>query len=361
MKISKDFKQKIKYLWIRLSYFIFPFNCGSVFVSILNYNNITGPGRFLFNLERGLLIKKIKIERKLLGKCNKALIISSAPNKFYKFCKNKNIKTFLRIDGFSVPDYYNNKSLRKFDYDRIITNQNMQLGLLKSDFIIYQSNFSKEMSDKYLYNRNNNYSIIYNGVNTIDFKPDIFSHSDKLKLGVLGSLRDTDIMLLSLESFKKIKLVNKSVELWFIGSTTDKVLDFINVWKKNNIAISNDIKIFGKIEYDELPNILNKIDISLHLTSGDWCPNSVLENLSCGNPIICFNYGGTKELVGDAGVIIKAEPYDYNINNILKIVDAINLINKNLKKYSKLARERAITKFSLDIMIKEYKNVFNKI
>ena len=167
--ISKDRIQSIKYFIIKLSYFIFSISKKSIFVSMLNRNNITGPGRFLFNLEQGFKQYNLKIERRFLSKCNSALIISSAPAHFYDFCNKKGIKTILRIDGFSLPNLYNNReryqNCRILTYDRIKTNQDMQIGLLKSNYVIFQSHFSKLMSSKYLYNRINNYSIIYNGVN----------------------------------------------------------------------------------------------------------------------------------------------------------------------------------------------------
>ena len=44
----------------------------------------------------------------------------------------------------------------------------------------------------------------------------------------------------------------------------------------------------------------------------DWCPNTVVEALSCGAPVLCSHNGGTKELVKDDGVVIQLEE-DYQI------------------------------------------------
>ena len=61
--ISKDRMQSIKYFMIKLSYFVFSISKNNIFVSMLNKNNITGPGRFLFNLEEGLKDYNLKITR----------------------------------------------------------------------------------------------------------------------------------------------------------------------------------------------------------------------------------------------------------------------------------------------------------
>ena len=53
-------------------------------------------------------------------------------------------------------------------------------------------------------------------------------------------------------------------------------------------------------------------DAMIHLAWLDWCPNTVVEALSCGVPVLCSHNGGTKELVKDNGVIIQLEE-DYEI------------------------------------------------
>ena len=53
-------------------------------------------------------------------------------------------------------------------------------------------------------------------------------------------------------------------------------------------------------------------DAMIHLAWLDWCPNTVVEGLSCGAPVLCSHNGGTKELVKDNGVVVQLEE-DYEI------------------------------------------------
>lgn len=51
----------------------------------------------------------------------------------------------------------------------------------------------------------------------------------------------------------------------------------------------------------------------LHLAWADHCPNVVIEALSQGTPVACSEVGGTKELVGSYGVVLKEAPYNYEL------------------------------------------------
>ena len=49
----------------------------------------------------------------------------------------------------------------------------------------------------------------------------------------------------------------------------------------------------------------------LHTAWLDHCPNTVVESLSQGTPVICSEHGGTKELIQEFGIILK-ESQEYN-------------------------------------------------
>ena len=80
------------------------------------------------------------------------------------------------------------------------------------------------------------------------------------------------------------------------------------------------------------------------------CSNSVLEALSCGLPIVYSDSGGTKELVGNAGIALKVDD-SYNEYITPKIDDIKNgmiEIYKNHENKSKNARKRAVDQFSIE-------------
>lgn len=65
------------------------------------------------------------------------------------------------------------------------------------------------------------------------------------------------------------------------------------------------------------PEVYNQVysaaNWMLHLAWADHCPNVVVEALAQGTPVVCSEVGGTKELVGGYGVVLKEQPYDFEL------------------------------------------------
>ena len=56
----------------------------------------------------------------------------------------------------------------------------------------------------------------------------------------------------------------------------------------------------------------------VHLAWLDWCPNTVVEGLASGLPVLCSHNGGTKELVKGDGIILELEE-DYILGSELDL------------------------------------------
>jgi glycosyltransferase involved in cell wall biosynthesis len=72
------------------------------------------------------------------------------------------------------------------------------------------------------------------------------------------------------------------------------------------------------IRSDELPKYYKMADAMIHLCWLDCCPNSVIEGLASGLPVLCSHNGGTKELVKDDGIIIQIED-DYRYGDMVPL------------------------------------------
>jgi glycosyltransferase involved in cell wall biosynthesis len=90
------------------------------------------------------------------------------------------------------------------------------------------------------------------------------------------------------------------------------------------------------------------------------CPNSVIEALACGLPVVAFDTGAMKELVlGDSGRIV---PYGSNAWNIEKpdvpaLADAAVEILHDQPRFHRSARAHAESALGLDKMVNEYLKV----
>jgi len=76
---------------------------------------------------------------------------------------------------------------------------------------------------------------------------------------------------------------------------------------------SNKIEFLGNISQEKIYNENMNATCFLHLSWFDHCPNSVIEAMSCGTPVVCSNQGGTKELIEKTkcGLVAEIDP-DYD-------------------------------------------------
>ena len=101
-------------------------------------------------------------------------------------------------------------------------------------------------------------------------------------------------------------------------------------------------------------------DWMLHLAWADHCPNVVIEALSQGTPVACSEVGGTKELIGDYGLILKETPYDYALADYdsppsIDVTQVEKLPNRNELSYGSIA--------NIDIkhVAQQYVNLFKEL
>lgn len=105
----------------------------------------------------------------------------------------------------------------------------------------------------------------------------------------------------------------------------------------------------------------------IHLSRKEGMPNTVLEAMSYGLPVITTNYGGAREAVGNAGVIINNDPQGmWDIDNIEPIDDfmfkeAIEKFKKELPFLRMRVRERVLTELNDRVCSQKFKEVFESI
>lgn len=321
-----------------------------------------GPNRFLRNLINNQLVTDyLNINNWSLRNCTSALVFSvSWGNSFTKICKKKSIKSVLRVDGFFVPEDYIDLNYQHTEKYQRWMNKRLAYDLEAFDHIIYQSQFSKEMCDKYLYKRTSNFSIISNGTNIEHFKPDNFFLHDKLRIIVLAKHYPKHLDL-ALAIFQEVLKSNNNAEMTIVGPMRDGS-DGTKQYVQDSLILTTEkdkINCKSFVKFDDLPELLCKHDIFLHVKVGDWCPNAVLEAMSCGLPVVCPAWGGTKEIIGDAGISVQGPKWGVDNQLIKGMSDAVLTISNDLVNYKKNARNKITDNNCIDDVTKSYLKVLN--
>ena len=319
-----------------------------------------GPGYFSRKLSREFNRTDVHVTYDQLRNADAALLFSVSWGEwFYRFSKLWNVKTVLRVDGFMLPEYYDNRSQPSGFQKRHLTRSNMDLNyriqrdLLLANHVIYQSAFSKDMTDKYLYNRRSDYSIIHNGIDLDCFRP-MKSNNRRIRLLSAGSLRHEYMLGTVLPVFNRLWRKH-NLELQVVGTLSTICKQQLKEFFENNEEASDRINICGAVDNDQMPEQMSKADILLHPRLGDWCPNVVIESLACGLPVVCGSWGGTAELVGDGGEIVPTEQWGYGSSFVDGMSTAVERVIYSLDNYSAKARQQAEVQYDIRLISNKYK------
>ena len=245
------------------------------------------------------------------------------------FRKNQNKKVVHRLDGLRA--IYNNQ------WDKM---DELQLRACRfADHLIFQSKHCLESFERYGYD-GDNYSIVYNGVNSSIFNTqgkEFWNGTEKLKLFSCNWSSNPRKGYHTIARFSELK----GVESYFVGNWPK------DINKRNVICLP-------PMKQEELAYYYRKCDAFLHPARDDPCPNVVLEALSCGLPIIYHDSGGTPEIAGNYGLPL---PSDLTTDTMIDLIDTMK------EKYPHFVEniKKDVRKFSIERAVEDYINVFSTI
>ena len=313
---------------------------------------IGGPGSFQLLLEKKLLSEShtIVYAGEDYTKNPDVVLVVGGTRKLLWLIKLKmnGTKIIHRLDGKNWQQSINNDGFYITFKSRAVNLLITVIKVFLADAIIYQSNFVLSIWNTTKKLNNNNY-VIYNSVDIDEFRPVKKDLNNKPHFtiicveGTVNGLPALDI-LRSIKSF--------SVDVY--GNVSREIFRIFKQKTQNNINFK------GPVSRTCIKEKLAGFKIFLNLETNPACPNSVIEALSAGVPVVGFDSGSLKELVGDAGIILpygKGNPWKLESPDTKEIEFAIIKIKNNYKYYSKRARLRAKRLFSLDTMYLKYKKI----
>jgi glycosyltransferase involved in cell wall biosynthesis len=227
--------------------------------------------------------------------------------------------------------------------------------------IIYQSDFSRDWWQDEFGKTTKAVKVVYNGVDLSQYKPQGPEKPPEDHFRLL--LVEGHLNLTSGQGLETAVWLTKAlkkdygltVEMMVVGDVEDALKAHIH-----SIAPDLWINWRGIVP----PSLIPSIDRSAHVMfSADLnaaCPNSVIEALACGLPVVAYDTGALNELVqGDAGEVV---PYGANYWQLEEpiippLADACARILKNNEHFRSSARRHAEEVFGLDRMVESYLEV----
>lgn len=187
-------------------------------------------------------------------------------------------------------------------------NINIKATYLDTDAVIWQSEFDKQMTQKW-WGAPKRGVVIHNGIDKIDVKVD----SETL----LEIRQKYDTVFVCSSNWHPQKRLRSNIETFLHLLKTNPNSCLLVMGSNPNHQVSHQRIFYTHSLPPELYMQVYAIaDWMIHLAWLDHCPNVVIEALSQGVPVICSEAGGTKEIVGTNGIILSEQKsYDFELTD----------------------------------------------
>ena len=325
-------------------------------------DGLAGPASFRLKFEDGLRAHGVDVTHDSSQPSDAILVLAGTRHLIPLWkARSRGGRIVQRLDGINWVHKKRNTGLKHYlraEYGNFI------LSFIRSRIatnVIYQSEFSRKWWEDWYGATRIPSSVIHNSVDLNTYAPakqNTVPVAPPYKLllveGSLGGGYD-----MGLDNAVRLAEILRSkhelqIELVVVGKITDE--------HRNRVEENTKVNInwMGSVPRERIP----EIDRSAHLLfSADLnaaCPNSVIEALACGLPVLSFDTGALNELViGDAGRIVSygGDPWNIDPPDVESLADAAIEILKDQPRFRKSAREQAEKNLGLEKMTKKYLEV----
>ena len=313
-----------------------------------------GMASFRLKFEQGLQARGISVTHDLNEKFDALLVI--AGTRFLLDLgrvRRRGIRIVQRLDGINWVQRVKWSGVR---YSVRAEYGNFMLALIRSRFadrVVYQSQFIRRWWEEWYGIAKAPAKVIVNGVD-LNAYTQLGEHerpTDKYRMLLLeGSLaRGLNSGLFHAVSVAEKLSATYPMEV-VVAGTVDEAT-------QRKLQSTVPVKFLGTVPRADIPKLARSSHLMYCAEVNPPCPNSVIEALACGLPVIGFDSGALKELVtDDAGCIVPygANPWKLKTPNIAALAESASEVLEKQDQFRAAARRRAESALGLDAMVDSY-------
>jgi len=318
-----------------------------------------GVTSFRLKFEDGLHQRGIEVTNNLTQPADAVLVLAGTRSLLpLRKARRRGARIVQRLDGINWVHRARWAGLR-YTVRAIYGNANLSFIRRRlADHVIYQSQFIKGWWEDWYRPARVPSSVIINGVDLDRYTPNglherPYQHCRLLVVeGNLTGALDSGL-------FSAVDLADAlsrkfRVELVVAGR--------VEARKKNKLKNETALRIrfMDLVQREQIPWLMRSSHFLFSAEVNPPCPNSVIESLACGLPVIGFDTGSLSEIVqGDAGRLVPygANPWKLKAPDIPALAEAATEVFQDQPRFRKAARERAESALDVEEMIDQYLKV----
>ena len=321
-----------------------------------------GPSSFQSKLRAGLAARGIETHHDPRRAGTQALLVIGATRKLgdLLYAKTHGVRIVQRLDGMN---WLHKRKATGWRHFLRSERMNLQLSFIRrwlADAIVYQSGFTRDWWNTTFGSLRKPSHVIHNGVDLKTFSPakDDDAPRDFIRLLVVeGSFKgghERDLFNAVDAAQHLSDLLDREVELAIAGNAPAEMRGQVSLTHKARV------RWLGIVPHDDIPALDRSAHMLFPAEINAACPNSVVEALACGLPVVSYATGSIPELIGQEGGI--AVPYGANYWKLEApqtepLAKAAAEVLDKLEKFRVNARKRAEENFGLELMVDLYQKI----
>lgn len=327
------------------------------------HKGIGGPASFRARIITGLEARGYSVHSNPLSDGTLSILVIGGTRRLDLLwaARQRGIRIVQRLNGMNWVHRKTRTGFRHFMRSEI---NNWILATIRrslADEIIYQSQFTQDWWNEIYGTIKTPASVIYNGVDLAEYSPSgkgrlpvdrirILVIEGRFEGGYHVGLQNAVNLANSLR-----QKTGQKVELMVVGDAPERL--------RSEFSLKNWITWKGVVAREQIPELCRSSHLLFSADIKAACPNSVIEALSCGLPVISYDTGALKEMVGDKAGAIRDYGADFSELEPAK-PDELSIaclkIIKGLASYRRAAREQATSLFDVDQMVDDYLEILVK-
>ena len=323
---------------------------------------VDGPGgvtSFRLKFEEGLRARGVDVTNDSSQSADALLVLAGTRHLLsLRNVRRRGIRIVQRLDGINWVHRIRWAGLR-YSVRAIYGNRNLAfIRRHLADHVIYQSQFIQHWWEDWYRPARVPSSVIINGADLNRYTPHGLherpsghtrllvvegSLAGGLNYGIFNAAALADALA------KKFRM-----ELMIVGHVDGRTKS------KLKSQSSFRLQFMDTVSREHVPWLMRSSHLLFSAEVNPPCPNSVIEALACGLPVIGFDTGSLSELVqGEAGRLVPygANPWKLEPPDIPALADAAVEVLDNQSVFRAAARKRAETFFDVEKMVDEYLHV----